>query len=269
MPILLTLLTLGQELVACEWARQSRIFPIGMVGDELVAVNFRLKRDWRAPEGMTQTHEWWWWQGTARLVSINPSTYQVTHVFESLELASYHPNFQHDLDSLYRKLLATGRKLEGIKLFKPTSFEYYGFEGSPPLRFVVDEGDTSARLVDAEGNSMQIPSWDYADTVNILHYPNALTLEQYQTPELELNIPRYFTVGTIRYYELDSTSLVVIHAACGNLQDEIGEPLPVYHSTPEFDKLDNCAYEEAIPWHGIGQDIIVSLKIELVPFNFR
>jgi hypothetical protein len=256
--VLLSIIILAQVATACEWAVQSRILPIGMVNEEIIAVNIRMKRDIRGPD--TKKTEYWWWLGEASLIAINPSNFNKTKTYQSENIAWYHTNFQENLDELYNRYIKLGKGLQNLDLFKPQSITTYNFQGKPPIKFNIDPGDTTAHFTFLDDNSaFPIHHWDCTDTNRILHYISAKTIAEYEEQD-EFNVPRYFQIGSIRTFKLGEYKLLMIHIRYGTQFDLDGNEIFWEGSIPSFDKLKNCAYEESAMWHGIGIDIPILMK---------
>ncbi len=250
--ILLTIVIFAQVATACEWAVQSRILPIGMVNEEIIAVYIRMKRNYRGPD-TTKTD--YCWLGEASLIAINPNNFNITATYNKDNIAWYHTDFQEKLDELYNRYIKLGKGLQNLDIFKPQSITTYNFQGKPPVKFSIDSGDTTAHFTFLDDNSeFPINPWDCTDSNKILHYISAKTLAEYEEQD-EFNVPRYFQIGSIRTFILGEYNLLMIHIRYGTQFDLDGNEILWEGSIPTFDKLKNCAYEESVMWHGIGIDI--------------
>lgn len=261
--LILAIICISFQSLACEWAVQSRILPIGVIGDKIIAVNIRMERTWKSPDSLVAKSEWYW-NGKATLVSFSSFNLKIAKQYHSKTFSWSHQNVENSINELYMEFLKTANKLPGIKLLVPDKMEMYYFKTNPPLAFVVETGDTTAYIIDKNLPvwKVSLPNWEYTDSNSILYYPHAKSAEEMvQIYELSRQPELTNAIGSIRSFKIGSSKLIIVHVGSGDLMGyEGGEELPLFGSAPAFDKLINCAYEEPVLWHGIGQDIPIWLN---------
>lgn len=247
---------------ACEWAVQSRILPIGVIDNEIIALNLRMKRTWQAPDSAASDR--WYWNGEASLVSFTISNLKITKKHFSAPFSWGHTNFKKSVTELYLTTLKIAEKFPNIELLFPDKMEMYYFKEKPQFALKIDDGDSTAYILDNSlpGSKTYLPNWEYTDTNSILYYPTAKSAEEMlEIYELSRRPSLSNITGSVRSFKIGSHKLIIVHVGIGDLEGfEDGEDLPLFGSPPAFDNLTNCAYEEPVLWHGIGQDIPIWLN---------
>lgn len=261
--LIATIILSSMSVQACEWAVQSRILPIAVIDNEIIALNIRMKRTWQAPDSSGDDNMWYW-NGNASLVSFSPLNLKITKQYHTETFSWSHQDVENSINELYAGYLKMANKILGIKLLVPDEMEMYYFKGKPQLDFVVEKGDTAAYVThnDLPVWKVPLPNWEYTDSSSILYYPNAKSAEEMsQLYEISHQPSITNAIGSIRSFKIGNNKLIILHVGSGDLISfDDGEELPLYGSAPTFDKLINCAYEEPVLWHGIGQDIPIWLN---------
>ncbi len=269
--LLLVLLGVGVECFACAGAGQTRILPIGTLGNDMVAMHLDIHRTDHGPDHVKgeKPKEWWWWLGRAKLVSFNMSSLKISKIYANDSIAWHHLRYGEEIAATFNRHLKLASKIKGLQLLAPEEISICNFAPTCKQAYVGYSPDSSKLIVTATtgnarfemGNALMkdsttvLPYWTYDER----YMENA-------TQFFPLESMMYYTIGSTRLYTIGNRKLLVVHLGAssdGHVPDEqefllaSPESIPDY---PKFDKLENTTYDEPVLWHGLGFDVLVWLN---------
>ncbi len=270
--LLFTLLVVNNSAFACAGATQTRVLPIGLVDDNIIALHLKMNRTDIGPDHVKgeRPKEWWWWYVTARLVSFDKATNQINKVYYTDSLAWHHLKFEKEIQSAFLNGLSKAKPLVGFKPFVPESITICNFSFNTTKASIAYSTDSSQLFIvsPSKVRLAAISNQKLLDTNTIFPYwmvgDERYDFESNQLYWLQSMM--YYGVGSIRAYTIDGRKLMVIHIGATSdgppPWDEkyINAEPEFTPENPKFDRLENTTYDEPILWHGDGFDIPIWLN---------
>ncbi len=239
---------------ACLSAYQFKIFPVGVVGNEIVTVDFQIHRGGTMSENDEFLMDWYL---RAYISTYNQNQQLIkAALFDSVEIKSneYLPKLQEMYNAAFAKIQTDFPSME---LFTPTYISFCDFQ-------------TKCKLIEIHTVNDTITfSATYTKTYKI---PDALLYKNKKYPLDILKDTLYFGFGTkdvletlyvpyhissYRIYEAGTVKLIVFHLGTGDdlyMREEYKTPAKEHKPKFNFKNIKTAVYEEPLLHHGFGFD---------------
>jgi len=240
---------------ACMSAYQFKIFPVGIVGNEIVTIDFQIHRGGTMSENEEFLMDWYLrayistYNQNQQLIKATP--------FDSVKIKSngYLPKLQEMYNAAFTKIQTN---FPTIELFTPTYISFCDFQTKCKLIEIHTVNDTITYS---------------ATRTEIYKTPNALLYKNKKYPLDIVKDTLYYGFGvkgaleavgipyhisSYRIYETKTVKLIVFHLATGNGlydREERNEPPNKEHKPKfKFKNIKTAVYEEPLLHHGFGFD---------------
>lgn len=250
---------------ACYSARQTRLFPLGIIGDKVVALNLVMHRGHEIPDTAKVKTDDPWWHGTARLVLFDVKDYTIKSTYVSHSVAWSETNEMGQIEQLYHQALNSAIAIGGFQPFKPDHISMCNFRQSCKVAAVTNNGDSTKGYIkhQSSGKLYDVSNVSMQDSSTVIYYFGAEGPDTYFPDRLsEGNL---VDIGSTRTFTISNRRLLAVNINTGQkFEDEDGNPEPTEleytPNHPKFDTLENCAYIEPLLHHGTSVDLPIWLN---------
>lgn len=213
---------------ACCAETDYRLLPIGEINNQVVFIEFNLKRNCDMGVETGRNHRFWV-KGLVSLVKAQGKSLNLIQTIDSVDvvecICSYEDHYnqtqyENELTSIYSKGLAIASKMKGFQIATTKNIIFNDTLGTKIVEN--DSGEKTVRYKD-------LFKLDLTTEVIMSCYPDQ--------------------VAEVRSYTTANFEIIVMRLRCHLINEEAKK-----HNKEQFEKLETAFWREKAQWHGMAKD---------------